>query len=107
MFKKFDTDTRNDIKSTTPVKSSVQRNIKTKLIQKYPGLTQHIDEIIPKKAQLTLSKCEERVSLYSVDNWVIFFQHFDDELYPSLRLAHKYPGAFTTVKIDRGAIKFV
>lgn len=105
MFANFKS--KADIRSTTPVKSSAQRNLKTKISEVYPGLAPHIDEIIPKKSQLTLSKCEDRVSLYSVDNRVVFFQHFDDDLIPSLRIVHLYPEAFTTVRVDRGAIKFV
>ncbi|KAL9026692.1 MAG: hypothetical protein Q9180_007443, partial [Flavoplaca navasiana] len=34
------------------VKSSVQRAIRTKITETYPGLAPHIDEIIPKKSQL-------------------------------------------------------
>ncbi|KAL8884272.1 MAG: hypothetical protein Q9215_007648, partial [Flavoplaca cf. flavocitrina] len=34
------------------VKSSVQRAIRTKITDTYPGLAPHIDEIIPKKSQL-------------------------------------------------------
>ena len=105
MFSNFKS--KADIRSTTPVKSSAQRNIKTKVVELYPGLAPFVDEIIPKKSQLTLSKCEDRVSLYSVDNKVVFFQHFDDDLIPSLRLVHLYPEAFTKVGVDRGAIKFV
>lgn len=105
MFSNFKS--KADIRSTTPVKSSAQRNIKTKVVEIYPGLAPFVDEIIPKKSQLTLSKCEDRVSLYSVDNQVVFFQHFDDDLIPSLRLVHLYPDAFTSVRVDRGAIKFV
>lgn len=105
MFSNFKS--RADIRSVTPVKSSVQKSIKAKLIELYPGLAPHIDEIIPKKSQLSLSKCEDRISLYSVDNKVVFFQSFDDAMIPSLRLVHLYPEAFTTVRVDRGAIKFV
>lgn len=105
MFSNFKS--KADIRSTTPLKSSVQRNIKAKAIELYPGLTPFIDEIVPKKSQVTLSKCEDRVSLYSVDNRVVFFQHFDDDLIPSLRIVHLYPEAFTAVRVDRGAIKFV
>ena len=38
------------------VKSSVQRNIRTKIGETYPLLAPHIDEIIPKKSQLDLLK---------------------------------------------------
>jgi hypothetical protein len=38
------------------VKSSVQRGIRAKVIEAYPLLAPHIDEIIPKKSQLDLVK---------------------------------------------------
>ena len=38
------------------VKSSVQRAIRTKIVETYPLLGPHIDEIIPKKSQLDLLK---------------------------------------------------
>ena len=38
------------------VKSSVQRAIRTKIVETYPLLAPHIDEIIPKKSQLDLLK---------------------------------------------------
>ena len=105
MFSNFKS--KADIRGTTPVKSSAQKNMKLKLVEAYPGLANYIDEIIPKKSQLTLSKCEDRMSLYSVDGKVVFFQSFDDDMLPSLRIVHLYPDAFTTVRVDKGAIKFV
>jgi PUA domain protein len=65
-----------------------------------------IDDIIPKKAQVELLKCEDKIQLYVVDNEVVCFQQFD-ELIPALPLVHKYPEAFPTLTVDRGAIKFV
>lgn len=65
-----------------------------------------IDEIIPKKSAVELFKCEDKIQLYLIDDEVVFYQQFD-ELIPSLKLVHKYPSAFPSVKVDRGAIKFV
>jgi hypothetical protein len=42
--------------SRSKVKSSVQRTLRNKLIETYPGLEPHIDEIIPKKAHLEAMK---------------------------------------------------
>lgn len=36
----------------TKVKSSVQRGLRSKFVETYPGFEPYIDEIIPKKAQL-------------------------------------------------------
>lgn len=38
------------------VKSSVQRAIRTKVLETYPLLAPHLDEILPKKGQLDLLK---------------------------------------------------
>lgn len=103
MFRKF---TREDIHTRSNVKSSIQRNLKAKLIAQYPKLEEVIDEIIPKKAQIELYKCEGKIHLYLVNGEVLFFQNFD-ELIPSLRFVNKFPEAFPTVQVDRGAIKFV
>lgn len=103
MFKKF---SKEDIHSRSNVKSSIQRTLKSKLVSQYPALEPVIDELIPKKSHIELIKCEDKIQLYSVDGEVLFFQKFD-ELIPSLRLVHKFPEAYPTVQVDRGAIKFV
>lgn len=103
MFKKF---TREEVHTRTNLKSSVSKSLKTKLVQQYPLLEKHIDEIIPKKVPVSLFKCEDKIQLYVVDNKVLFYQQFDD-LIPELRIVHKYPEAFPKVQVDRGAIKFV
>ncbi|CCC71742.1 hypothetical protein NCAS_0I00740 [Naumovozyma castellii] len=103
MFRKF---TREDIHSRSKVKSSIQRTLKAKLVSQYPKLEEVIDELIPKKSHIELIKCEDKIQLYTVDGEVLFFQQFD-ELIPTLRLVHKFPEAYPTVQVDRGAIKFV
>ncbi|BFZ56160.1 translation machinery-associated protein 20 [Savitreella phatthalungensis] len=105
LFAKFSS--KADIKSTTPVKSSAQRNIKSRLVETYSELGDSIDDVIPKKSQLQHVKCEDRVSLYSLDGDVLFFQHFDEQLIPTLKLVHLYPKAFPTVRVDKGAVRFV
>lgn len=92
--------------SRSNVKSSVQRSLKGKLVNQYPKLEEVIDELIPKKSQVELIKCEDKIQLYSVDGEILFFQKFD-ELIPTLKLVHKYPEAYPIVQVDRGAIKFV
>ncbi|PVU84588.1 hypothetical protein BB559_007540 [Furculomyces boomerangus] len=73
----------------------------------YPNIEPVIDEIIPKKATLMLVKTKERISLYTIDGNVLFFQHFDEPLVPTLRILHQYPDILPKVQVDRGAIKFV
>lgn len=86
----------------------MQRSLKTKLVSQFPALEPTIDQLIPKKGQLTQIKCEDRISIYTLDNKPMFTQHFDDDLVPSLRLVHTLPpGSIPSVRVDRGAIKFI
>lgn len=48
--------------SKTKVKSSVQRTLRAKLVETYPLLEPHIDEILPKKEQLDAVKLYETSS---------------------------------------------
>ncbi|KIV78836.1 hypothetical protein PV11_06446 [Exophiala sideris] len=89
------------------VKSSVQRGIRAKVLETYPALEPHIDEIMPKKSQVDVVKLPDRVSLYVLDDRPLFYQHMDDPITPHLKIVHQYPHAFKTIRIDRGAIRFV
>lgn len=77
------------------------------MLETYPLLEPHIDDILPKKEQLDLVKIPDRVSLYCLHNTALFWQHMDDPIMPHLRLIHQYPWAFARIRIDRGAIRFV
>ncbi|WRT63725.1 uncharacterized protein IL334_000648 [Kwoniella shivajii] len=66
-----------------------------------------IDEIWPKKEALGLTKCHDRISIFTVQTVPLFFQHFDGPFIPTLKLLHKYPAMLPHVQIDRGAIKFL
>lgn len=71
------------------------------------GLEPHVEEILPKKEQLDVIKIPDRVSLYSLNNEPVFYQHMDDPVIPHLRVIHRYPWAFRRVRIDRGGVRFV
>lgn len=103
MFKKF---TKEDVHSRSNIKSSVQRGLKARFTTQFPLLEPAIDDLVPKKSQAVQLKCEDRIHMYTIDNEVVFFQHFDN-LIPALKVVHKYPECFPRVQVDRGAIKFV
>lgn len=65
--------------------------------------------MLPKKASLSQMKLPDRASVYVLDNGApLFFQNDTGApLLPHLRLVHRFPQAFPTVRIDRGAIRFV
>ncbi|CAG8424628.1 unnamed protein product [Penicillium salamii] len=89
------------------VKSSVQRGLRQKLLETYPGFEPFIEEFMPKKASLEAVKLPDRVTLYTIDSTPLFFQPIDGPPVPHLRLIHTYPSAIPTIQIDRGAIRFV
>ena len=63
MFKKF---TKEDVHSRSNIKSSAQRGLKTKFVAQFNDLEPVIDNIIPKKSQAILIKCEDKIQLYSI-----------------------------------------
>ncbi|KAF4585372.1 translation machinery-associated protein 20 [Ophiocordyceps camponoti-floridani] len=91
------------------LKSSAQRTLRQSLQTTYPLLAPYMDEVLPKKASLDSMKLPDRNTLYVLDNEPIFFRQDSEPpaLLPHLRLVHRFPAAFPTVRIDRGAIRFV
>ncbi|TEB36227.1 hypothetical protein FA13DRAFT_1727797 [Coprinellus micaceus] len=105
MFKKFSTAT--DISGSTPVKSSVQRQLRATILSQWKIEPETLESIWPKKEGLVHVKCREHISIYTVNSRPIFFQHFDSPLVPTLRILHQYPYILPKVQIDRGAIRFL
>ncbi|KAG6009284.1 hypothetical protein E4U21_002888 [Claviceps maximensis] len=68
-----------------------------------------MDEILPKKASLSSMKLPDRNTLYVLDSEPLFYQQDTTAtaLIPHLRLVHRFPQGFPTIRIDRGAIRFV
>ncbi|KAH6631459.1 hypothetical protein F5144DRAFT_219494 [Chaetomium tenue] len=90
------------------LKSSIQRSIRQSILTTYPLLTPHIDEVLPKKHSLEQIKLPDRVALFVIDGHPIAYQQDNNRvLLPHLRLVHRFPHCFPTVRIDRGAIRFV
>ncbi|KAI6365557.1 hypothetical protein MCOR25_005333 [Pyricularia grisea] len=95
------------------VKSSAQRAVRQQLLDRYPLLTPYVDEILPKKSSLEQMKLPhpDRVMLYVIDGQPVCFQYDlpsgGTAILPHLKLVHRFPQAFPTVRIDRGAIRFV
>uniref|UniRef100_A0A7S0Q2B3 PUA domain-containing protein n=1 Tax=Coccolithus braarudii TaxID=221442 RepID=A0A7S0Q2B3_9EUKA len=106
MFKKF---TREEhVKSHSKVKSSEQRGIRSAVLNQYPALEEHIDELMPKKEPLFTCKCQNNVQLVLAPNGeFIFFQCRSGPFIPTLRLLQKYPDILPKYQVDKGAIRFV
>ncbi|KAM0512972.1 hypothetical protein ACHAPE_008332 [Trichoderma viride] len=89
------------------LKSSAQRALRQNLLATYPLLTPYIEEILPKKASLASMKLPDRNTLYVLDSVPLFYQNDGSDLLPHLKLVHRFPQAFPSIRIDRGAIRFV
>ncbi|KAI0262928.1 hypothetical protein BC834DRAFT_971741 [Gloeopeniophorella convolvens] len=110
MFKKFQPST--DIAGQTPVKSSVQRGIRSTILSSWKIDAETLEEIWPKKESIVHVKCREHVSIYTLHGEPLLFQSFDGPYFPTLRLLHKcesllHPFILPHVRIDRGAIRFL
>ncbi|XP_065018751.1 uncharacterized protein LOC135582816 isoform X1 [Musa acuminata AAA Group] len=96
-----------DISAQNQVKASVQRKIRQSIADEYPGLEPLLDDILPKKAPLIVTKCQNHLNLVVVNNVPLFFNIRDGPYMPTLRLLHQYPDIMKKFQVDRGAIKFV
>jgi len=105
MFKKFED---GDISTTVQLKSSVQKNIKAKLVEQFPNLGEFIDVIFPKKEQLRVAKCPDHIELLVTPTGQhLFFRQREGPYFPSLRLVHQYPDIAPKMQVDKGAITYV
>ena len=113
MFKRFDPS--NDVSTSTQVKASVQRGIKSEIVKSHPALENVLDDLLPKKPPLVQYKVGPHLMLYcrpieesSGDNEPFFFQSRDGPILPCLKLVHAFPKLkFTSVTVDKGAIPFI
>lgn len=115
MFKKFDPDSTS---TSTQVKASVQRGIKSQIAEAHPNITDdQLEALLPKKPPLVQYKAGQHLMLYcrrmeregaSPSDEPVFFQHRDGPILPALKIVHKYPSLnFTKVTVDKGAIPYL
>mmetsp|Transcript_16347 Transcript_16347/g.41241 ORF Transcript_16347/g.41241 Transcript_16347/m.41241 type:complete len:186 (+) Transcript_16347:88-645(+) len=104
MFKKFGGD---EVRDRSKIKSSQQRGIRSSIIEQFPKLEPYMEQIMPKKGEVQVAKCEGKISVVMVDDEPLFYNVRDGPYYPTLRLVHKYPFMMATMRVDKGAIRFV
>ncbi|OAF68135.1 Translation machinery-associated protein 20 [Intoshia linei] len=104
MFKKFDC--KESVSGVSQIKSSVQREIRNKILIDYSNADEHFDDIIPKK-NLKLIKCHHHIELIAFSGEVIFFRDSQQHFIPSLKTIHKYPYILPKMQADDGAIDFI
>ncbi|KAL7572034.1 hypothetical protein ACA910_001687 [Epithemia clementina (nom. ined.)] len=124
MFKKFD---RKDVSTSTQVKTSVQRALKSQLLEKHPNVTEdQLDVLMPKKSPLVQYKLGSYTMIYcrrfeadgaeddddriatTPKDVPILYQDRDGPILPTLKLVHRHPTLdFARVTVDKGAIPFL
>mmetsp|Transcript_9482 Transcript_9482/g.28621 ORF Transcript_9482/g.28621 Transcript_9482/m.28621 type:complete len:184 (-) Transcript_9482:51-602(-) len=106
MFKKFSV--KDGISGQSQVKSSVQRSIRTKVLEQMPDIEPYIDDILPKKEKVVVAKCQNHINIVTVNGEEpLFFNERDGPYAPTIRLLHKYPFLLPKLQVDKGAIKFL
>ncbi|KAJ8971556.1 hypothetical protein NQ314_000643 [Rhamnusium bicolor] len=85
-------DEKESISGVLQLKSSVQKSIRSKLVEAYPYLDNYIDSILPKKDALRIIKCHDHIEIIvNSGGELLFFRHRESQWMPTLRLLHKYP----------------
>ncbi|KAF5270060.1 hypothetical protein FQA39_LY08472 [Lamprigera yunnana] len=106
MFKKFDE--KESVSSILQLKSSIQKGIRSKLLEIYPHLDGYLDAILPKKDAMRIVKCHDHIEIIiNSGGDLLFFRHREGPWIPTLRLLHKYPFFLPMEQVDKGAIRFV
>jgi PUA domain protein len=120
MFRKFDP--THDVSTSTQVKSSIVRALKSQILENHPAITEdQLNELLPKKSPLVQYKVGPHLKLYcrqmqpdeddderGPSDRPVFFQHRDGPILPCLKLVHQYPTLeFRSVTVDKGAIPFL
>ena len=98
---------KDEVGAPTQLKGSKQRALREKILQTYPLISPAIEAILPKKKDMTVSKCPNCVELYCIDGVPLFFNEKDGHIFPTLHLLQQYPFIMTRMQVDRGAIKLV
>jgi len=108
LFPFFSFSPSEDVSSSVQLKNSAIRAIRQNIANLYPTLEPALDDIFPKKdASVLESKGKEKTSFILVDGRPMFYRFRDGPYFPTLRLLHMYPDMMPSVKVDKGAIKFV
>ncbi|GIX91317.1 malignant T-cell-amplified sequence 1 [Caerostris extrusa] len=106
LFSRFDE--KDHVSGVTQLKSSVQKGIRTKLLEQFPYLEDYASQILPKKENLRVVKCHDHIEIIvGANGESLFFRQREGPYFPTLRLLHKYPFIYVVEQVDRGAIRFV
>ena len=77
------------------------------LAEEYPPLEGLLEDLVPKKGDVAMAKCADKVQMLCLGGEPLFFQLRDGPFFPTLRLLQRHPDIMPKLRVDRGAIKFV
>ncbi|KAK1931444.1 Malignant T-cell-amplified sequence 1 [Phytophthora citrophthora] len=95
------------VSTSSKVKSSQQRSIRSKVLEQYPDLEPYAEMLMPKKAPMVVAKCHNHIQIVLHEGEPVFFNQRDGPFMPTLKLLHKVPHVMKQVRADKGAIPFV
>jgi PUA domain protein len=98
---------KEDISGFETVKNSVARKVKAELQDRYPTISDNIDEMFPKKENMLMYKSRDKVQFLVHKGEAVFFSSKNGPFLPTLRLVHQFPEMLPKLQVDRGAIPFV
>lgn len=113
MFKGF---SRSSFGSQSAPRSSVIKDIRSRLCELYPRIEPFIDDIVPKPKEansekpVVIVKAKGKTGdtrMLLVSNQIVCFELKTDIWVPHLRVLHKYPGIMKRCQVDAGGTPFV
>ncbi|KAK7200705.1 cytoplasmic translation machinery associated protein [Novymonas esmeraldas] len=107
LFKKFTLDNVAQIASCS---QKEQKEVREDLAEQYPMLADYWEEILPKKTDIYIIRCQGQVhciTLVSSQPEVLFFNHHGGPYLPHLKLLHKYPFILRGHQVDIGGCRYV
>ena len=104
LFQKFG---KENISNASSTKSSEQRRIRGRIVEQYPLLADHIDELFPAKVPICAVKCQNHITMITSKGEALFFQEREGPYFPTIRLLQQFPDILPIMQCDIGGCKFV
>lgn len=107
IFKKF---TLQNVAQIASSSQKDQQEVRSALIDQYPCLEEYWEEIMPKKQDIFIIRCQGQIhciALVSPQPEVLFFNHHGGPYFPHLKLLHRYPFMLPSHQVDIGGCKHI
>ena len=107
LFKKFSLE---NVSENAATQQREQKRVRNEIEDQYQHCQALLEEIIPKKADITLVRCHDGIMLVvtaAPPQHVLFFQSHGGPWIPHLRILHKYPKLLPRHQCDIGGCRHV